>query len=60
MRDMWLLLVLSPTTVLVLRSRGILTERVITHPITISLFPQVFIATGRSRFIYVELESTHA
>jgi len=39
MRDMWLLLVLLPATVLVLRNRQILTERVVAHPITIFLFP---------------------
>ena len=33
---MWLLMVLLPTTVLVLRSRGILTERTVAHPITLS------------------------
>jgi len=39
MRDMWLLLVLLLATALVLRSRGILTERVIIHPLIIPLFP---------------------
>jgi len=54
---MWLLMVLLPATILVLRSRGILTEHVVTHPITRSPFPQVFFVTGRSRFNYVELEA---
>jgi len=40
MHDMWLLLVLLPATVLVLRSPGILTERIIFHPITLSPFPK--------------------
>jgi len=39
MLDMWLLLVLMPVIVLVLRSRGIFTERVVAHPNTLSLFP---------------------
>ena len=34
----WLLLVLLHATVLVLRGRGILTERVVTHPTTLSPF----------------------
>jgi len=38
MHDMWLLLVLLPVTVLVLRSRGILTKRVVAHLITLSPF----------------------
>ena len=49
MRDMWLLLVLLPVTVLVLRGgRGTLTEHVVAHPTTLSPFPQVFFMTGRS------------
>jgi len=42
MRDMWLILVLLPKIDLVLRSRGILTERVVAHPITLSLFSPGF------------------
>ena len=36
MCDIWLILVLLPKIDLVLRSRGILTERVVAHPIAIS------------------------
>ena len=35
---MWLLMVLLPTMVLVLRSQGIFTEHVVAHPITLSHF----------------------
>jgi len=38
MRDMWLLLVLLPATVLVLRSRGILTGCAVAHPSTLFAF----------------------
>jgi len=38
MLDVWLLLVLLPVIILVLRSRGILTERVVAHPNTLSPF----------------------
>jgi len=38
MHDMWLLLVLLPAIVLVLRSQGILTEHVVAYLITLSPF----------------------
>ena len=60
MHDMCLLLVLLLATVLVLRSREILTERVFAHPTTVSPFSLVFFVTGGSRFTYAELESTLA
>ena len=37
-----------------------LTEHVVAHPTTIFPFSQVFIAIGRSRFTYAELEFTLA
>jgi len=60
MRDMWLLLVLLPATILVLRNRKYYTEHVVALPITISRFSQVFLVAGRSQFTYAELESTLA
>ena len=57
MRDMWLLKVLLPTTVLVLRGQGILIERVVAHPITLFLFPQACIMTSRRQVTYAKMYS---
>jgi len=45
-------MVLLPVTVLVLRSRGILAECVVAHPITLFPFSQVFFVTGEVDYIY--------
>ena len=49
-------MVFSPVTILILRTQGILTERVAPHLITHSPFSPGFLLTGRSRFIYIEME----
>jgi len=49
-------LALLPATVLVLKSQGMLTERVVADPTTFFPFSQVFFAIGRSRFTHTELE----
>jgi len=60
MLDMWLLLVLLPVIVLVLRSRGVLTERVVAHPNTLSPFPPdlCYDKWKLGQIAYAELEST--
>jgi len=55
---MWLLLVLLPVTVLVLGSRGILTVRVVAHPITFSPFFPGFCYDRRKSSYLRKLEST--
>ena len=59
MLDMWMLLVLMPVIVLVFRSRGILTERVVAHPNILSSFrPPTFVIKGGSQATFAEMEFT--
>ena len=53
---MCLVNILVSAMVLVLRGWGILTERVVAHPTTLSPFPQVFHVTGESQASYAELK----
>jgi len=55
---MWLLLVLLSTTILGLRSRGICTERVVAHPITLFPFSPGFCYDRWKSSCFRELECT--